>query len=427
MTEQTKTLVGLRATMLDNETVQPNTELLNTLKSAIPQFFDTDGNFKADKFAEELKANNVSEARDGYKLSFVGKDYARLQVGRASETMIVPDCRHNTLPENANSGNVFITGDNLEALRHLQNAYKDKVKMIYIDPPYNTGKEFVYNDKFEFDDEKLQSALGYDENEIARLKSIQGKSSHSAWLTFMYPRLKIAQKLLTDDGVIFISIDDNEQANLKLLMDDVFGEGNFVGQWNWYKSETPPNLSLKIKKNIEYILGYEKSNNSERFTGLKKESKSDDPFTKPQNIVKELCFPIGSINIKSKIGKIKKGIYGTDKFPNELFDDIIVENGKNKNEIRFKNRFIWTQEKLDTEILNDTTINLSENGVLSYKKSNYNPEVPPNFISSEVGSTNEKAGTELISLMSENYFDYPKPVDLIKYLINFRIKDKDII
>jgi adenine-specific DNA-methyltransferase len=200
-----------------NQNVHPNTELLQTLKSSLPQYFDSEGNFKLDKFETELKSNNISEARDGYLLSFVGKDYARLQTGQSSENVIVPDVTHNSQPENINSENIFITGDNIEALRHLQNSYIGKIKMVYIDPPYNTGKEFVYNDKFEFNDEKLKSALGYGEAEIERLKSIQGKSSHSAWLTFMYPRLKLAHKLLTDDGVIFVSIDDNEQANLKLL------------------------------------------------------------------------------------------------------------------------------------------------------------------------------------------------------------------
>jgi adenine-specific DNA-methyltransferase len=146
--------------------------------------------------------------------------------------MIVPDKKHNAEKENNNSGNIFITGDNIEVLRHLQNAYAEKIKVIYIDPPYNTGQEnFTYNDTFEFSDEKLKSLLGYGEEDIKRLKLIQGKSSHSAWLTFMYPRLKLAQKLLTDDGVIFVSIDDNEQANLKLLMDDIFGEGNFVAEF----------------------------------------------------------------------------------------------------------------------------------------------------------------------------------------------------
>ncbi|MDR1290124.1 MAG: hypothetical protein LBK06_02870, partial [Planctomycetaceae bacterium] len=147
--------------------MKANTDLLATLKAAVPQFFDADDNFKIDKFEHELKDADIAEVRDGYKLNFVGKDYARLQTGRVAETMVAPNCKHNNKPENKNSGNVFITGDNLEALRHLQNAYKNRIKMIYIDPPYNTGHEFVYKDAFEFDDVKLKNILGYSGEEVA--------------------------------------------------------------------------------------------------------------------------------------------------------------------------------------------------------------------------------------------------------------------
>jgi adenine-specific DNA-methyltransferase len=254
---------GLKAILKHNETALPNDELLNTLKAAIPQFFDKDGIFKTDKFEDELKKNNIAEAHDGYKLGFVGKDYARLQVGLKTETIIVPDYKHNSQKKNANSSNVFITGDNIDALRHLINAYENKIKLIYIDPPYNTGKEFIYNDKFEFSDEKLKSILGYSDEEITRLKSIQGKSSHSAWLTFMYPRLKIAQRLLKDDGVIFISIDDNEQANLKLLMDDIFGEENFVAEIIARTNPRGRTFDKYIAKTHEYLLVYTKESNSQ--------------------------------------------------------------------------------------------------------------------------------------------------------------------
>jgi adenine specific DNA methylase Mod len=245
-----------------NQNVQPNTELLKTLRLSLPQYFDSEGNFKLDKFEAELRVSNISEARDGYKLGFVGKDYARLQIGQSSETVIVPDSDHNNLPENINSENVFITGDNLEALRHLQNAYTSKIKIIYIDPPYNTGQEFVYNDRFEFNDDKLKTALGYGDAEIERLKSIQGKSSHSAWLTFIYPRLKLAQKLLTDDGVIFVSIDDNEQANLKLLLDDIFGEQNFVYQLSVVSKLNGNDNSSGMIETQEYCLIYAKNKNN---------------------------------------------------------------------------------------------------------------------------------------------------------------------
>ena len=124
---------------------------------------------------------------------------------------------------------MFFTGDNLEVLRHLQQNYANSVDFIYIDPPYNTGSDgFVYPDKFEYSDDQLKDMFALNDDELKRLKSIQGKATHSAWLTFMYPRLYLAKKVLKDTGVIFVSIDDNEQANLKLLMDEVFGEVSFV-------------------------------------------------------------------------------------------------------------------------------------------------------------------------------------------------------
>lgn len=166
----------------------------------------------------------------------------------------------------------------------------------------------------------------------------------------MYPRLALLQELLSEDGAIFISIDDNELANLKLLCDEIFGSNNFVGQWHWFKSSTPPNLSLKIKKNIEYILCYEKRKNSTRYKGIQKSSKSDDPMTKPQNSYKILKFPPNSLHIKGEDRIISSGLYGTKKYPNKLLDDLIIKNGTNENCVRFENRFIWTQEKLETEL-----------------------------------------------------------------------------
>ena len=230
----------------------------------MPSYFDKEGNFLRQRFDHDLKDANISQSRDGYRLDFVGRDYARLQSGLASETMLVPDSKHNAAAENSDSGNLFFTGDNLETLRHLANAYAGKVKMIYIDPPYNTGQEFVYSDHFEWSDAQLQERLGYSDAEIKRLHSISGKASHSAWLTFMYPRLKIARRLLRDDGVIFISIDDNEQANLRLLMDEIFGENNFVGQIVWQKKYAATNDSKGFSTTHDYVVVYQKSYSFER-------------------------------------------------------------------------------------------------------------------------------------------------------------------
>jgi adenine-specific DNA-methyltransferase len=354
---------GLKAILKHNETAQPNDALLNTLKTAIPQFFDKDGNFKTDKFEDELKKNNIAEARDGYKLGFVGKDYARLQVGLKSETMIVPDKRHNDQPENANSGNVFITGDNIDALRHLVNAYENQIKLIYIDPPYNTGKEreFVYSDKFEFTDEKLKSILSYTDDEIVRLKSIQGKSSHSAWLTFMYPRLKIAQKLLKNDGVIFVSIDDNEQANLKLIMDDVFGESNFLGDiiWNSTKSVTNTALisvshtyNLVYFKNINYFIEnryeFRLPEDGEGFENPDNDPRGDwkaDPFQvggwRP-NQQYTIINPNTGISYKPNPDCSWKNDY--EKFQELLKDNRIIFGKTNESGPQRK-RFIWEAQE----------------------------------------------------------------------------------
>lgn len=147
--------------------------------------------------------------------------------------MLAEDKNHNQRVENKNSQNLLIKGDNLEVLKHMINAYSEKIKMIYIDPPYNTGSDgFVYNDERNFTAEQLSELAGIDLDEATRILNftVKGSSSHSAWLTFIYPRLYIARELLREDGVIFISIDDNEIAQLKLLCDEIFGEENFLSQ-----------------------------------------------------------------------------------------------------------------------------------------------------------------------------------------------------
>lgn len=296
---------------------------------------------------------------------------------------------------------ILIEGDNLEALTTLAYTHEGKIDVIYIDPPYNTGnKDFIYNDSY------VDSEDSY---------------RHSKWLSFMSRRLKIAKKLLSDRGVIFISIDENEVGALRLLGDEIFLPKNFVGQWNWFKSATPPALSKKVKRTIEYVLCWQTSTNDDTFRGVQKVSKSNDPFTKPQNTYKVLTFAVNSITCPQQSGIIKAGLYGTDKFPNELLDDIIIKNGKNLNPVRFKNRFIWVQETLDENIKQGLYIELSKKGVLSYKRSNYNREVPPNFIDSNVGvDTTENAGRQLTDIFdNQKLFDYPKPTSLIMYLINF--------
>ncbi len=236
-------------------------ERLAFLKQHFPNCFDKHGAFLPEKMAEELHAKGVTTQKEGYSLNWLGKSYAKVLRDTPPETLLAENIEHNQKPENTNSENQLIKGDNLEVLKHLKNAYKNAVKMIYIDPPYNTGSDgFVYQDDRKFTPETLAQLGGMEIGDAKRVLEFTAKksNSHSAWLTFMYPRLYIARELLRDDGVIFISIDDNEQAQLKILCDEVFGEENFVGSFIWNNKYTVSN-DTDISYQHEHILCYSKS------------------------------------------------------------------------------------------------------------------------------------------------------------------------
>lgn len=255
-----------------NENITAGTTAVNKLKAVLPQCFDKDGNLYFDKLKELLR-DEVSFADENYGLNFLGKSYARLLQAMETDTVITPDEEHNKQPQNADSENIYITGDNLDALKHLLKSYENKIKCIYIDPPYNTGSDgFVYNDRFTFTKETLAQKLSISEETAERILELtnSGSASHSAWLTFMYPRLLLARDLLTEDGVIFISIDDNEQANLKLLCDDVFGEQNFIDCITW-NTRVPKNDNIGLGNIHQYILVYVKDKNANRKFFIKKD------------------------------------------------------------------------------------------------------------------------------------------------------------
>ncbi len=153
----------------DNENVTPNDKEMAILREHFPSCFKSDGSFDLVRFSEFLK-DKIDVTKEGYELKFLGKNYARMLASLDTETVLVPDEAHNALPENANSENIYISGDNLDGLKHLLKSYAGKVKCIYIDPPYNTGTDgFVYNDKFAFTVEELASKLSIDEEQAARI------------------------------------------------------------------------------------------------------------------------------------------------------------------------------------------------------------------------------------------------------------------
>ncbi len=286
-----------------NNKVEENNVFIEELRDKLPNYFtsnvyDEDGNlvklgdFDLEKFNRNLKiSNSVSSS---YSLNFIGKNYAKKQAGEKSTSIIVPNKRINFGNENEN---LIFSGDNLEVLRHLQNSYKSRIEYIYIDPPYNTGSDgFTYPDKFEYNDEKLKDIFNLSEEELKRFKSIQGKSNHSAWLAFMYPRLLLARKLLTETGKISVSIDENEFATLKLLLDEIFGESSFVGDIIRKTKSTTNDASTGFNQQHEHTLLYAKNINKVKMKGTIKD------FSGYKNIDNDLNGPWAPDNPSARSG-----------------------------------------------------------------------------------------------------------------------------
>ena len=320
--------------------------------------------------------------------------------------------------------NKIIHGDNLLALKSLLPRYQNKIKCIYIDPPYNTGNEnWIYNDNVS--DPRLQKWLG----QVVG-KEGEDLTRHDKWLCMMYPRLKLLQKLLADDGAIFISIDDNELFNLKFICDEIFGASNFVEVFSWRKTETPANLSKKTKKSVEYVVCYTKTNFPMKFRGLKKNSNSNNGLMNQTNAEKDLIFPANYVDTALADGIYKKQEYGTPSYKIFLLEDTEVKNGYFIKPVKLHGKFKWSQENLNREISNGTKISIRTSAFSpSYEKKDYEPEVPPNIIDKSFGvQTNEQATAELKKIFDgEKIFDFPKPPSLIEYLINFICDSESII
>ena len=265
----------IKEIITNNENTSINETQMQVLKEYFPACFH-DGEFDLERFKEYL-GDSLTVNNEGYELRFLGKNYARLLASIDTTTVVVPDEEHNAKPENANSQNVYISGDNLDGLKHLLKSYSKAIKCIYIDPPYNTGSDgFVYNDKFDYTVDDLVSKLSLSEEQATRILNFtkKGSSSHSAWLMFMYPRLLLARDLLAIDGSIFISIDDNEQSTLKLLCDDIFDESNYINTIS-IKSKASAGASgggedKRLKKNVETILWYARDKETFNFSAPQK-------------------------------------------------------------------------------------------------------------------------------------------------------------
>ena len=391
---------------------------LEVLRKYFPQCFHSDGEFDIEAFKVALPGGTtITDETSGF--NWLGKNYARMLTNMDTTTLIHPDEEHNAKPENKDSQNVYISGDNLDALQHLVKSYSSKVKVIYIDPPYNTGSDgFVYNDKFNFTAEDLAKRLDVSPERAERILSMtrRGSASHAAWLTFMLPRLSFARDLLTDDGVIFISIDDNEQANLKKLCDEVFGEECFVAQFIWEKRLNRENRRETSVRH-DYILCYSKNyydDEIKRINQLPMSGKALASYSNPDNDPRGLW--------KSDPAHAQAG-HGVES----QFYTVIAPNGK-KHKLPSGRCWIYNEETMKKAI-KDNRIWFGQDGngvprVKTYLNAKERGLTPETMIFAKEGSTNEKAKNDLKELFDGiAVFETPKPVELIRHLLKMAFKE----
>lgn len=414
----------------------PKEERLKRLQEIMPEIFD-EGKIDWEKLRATL-GEDVNFTDERYRLNWAGKSEAFRVMQEASASTLVP-CRKESVDFD-NTQNIFIEGENMEVLKVLQKSYFGKVKMIYIDPPYNTGNDsFIYPDRFSESREEYMRRVGdKDENGymlrdgMFRKNSKENGQYHSNWLNMMMPRLYLAKSLLREDGVIFISIDDNEVHNLRLLMNEIFGEENFIEVFSWVKTSTPPGLSNKSRKTIEYILVYEKNKTNYKYKGELLDG-GDQPLLNTGNSLRILTFPKEKVFFKIPDGEYKNGTYDRIR----LVDSIQINNGLAVSDVQIEGEFKWTQKTLDEEVAKGTTfivksdkfaIRFIRNNEVGHKaptnllKDKY---ITPIISKKENGvDTNEQSSAELENLLGGCYFSFPKPVSLVKHIANF-VSDLD--
>ncbi|GAA7664881.1 hypothetical protein HpBhutan357_05670 [Helicobacter pylori] len=365
--------------------------------------------------AGRLKAllGDFSEIKEeGYGLDFVGKKIALNQALKKNNKILKP------LNEST-SKHILIKGDNLDALKILKQSYSEKIKMIYIDPPYNTKNDsFIYSDDFSQSNEEVLKTLDYSKEKLDYITNLFGSKCHSGWLSFMYPRLLLAKDLLKQDGVIFISIDDNECAQLKLLCDEIFGEGNFVADFIRKTKSTTNDAKTGVNYQHEFLLCYAKN---KEFVNLLGGEKNLENYKNPNN------DPNGAWindNPSAKSGNVKTGYFGvTNPYTNKVdyppvgmfwrFSQNTLQKHIDEGRICFKKKhkenergFIYKRYLKDLKTTKKTFDSL---------------------IFSDNCYMNQAATKELLSLELAEYFSYPKGVDFMAKIVEHATEKGDII
>ncbi|NQW98342.1 site-specific DNA-methyltransferase [Bacillus stratosphericus] len=421
--------------MGENTEMESHDKLL-ILKSQYPQFFDHEGAFQFERFKEYLNNSSIESSMETFSLNFVGKEYAKLLADVETDTVVTP-LTDREMEQDLNSKNTYYIGDNLHVLKHLRHSYENQVDVIYIDPPYNTGGDgFSYNDEFSFSLEELTEIVGNEER-AQRILDLHGRSSHSAWLTFMYPRILLGYKLLRNTGVMFVSIDDNEQTNLKLLLDEIFGESNMLAN-NTVIVKTEGRRYGYFAKTHETLYAYAK--NAELIQ-LREVPKADKTF--------DFVDEYGGFDLQGLRNRNARKFNITNRenlyYPFYVNSDVVDEDGfmpislepvEGWEEVYpaktngIQSVWRWGKgegEKARVEFHNLTAKRNDRGKIQIYQKSRSETE-PQKTLWQNKAYTSFRASRELEGYFgTSEYFETPKPISLLERVLEISPAKKDML
>ena len=365
---------------------------------------------------QQMLSDEIADKDEAYEFTWVGKNAAIVEANKPIRKTLRP-CKEESVNWDTTE-NLYIEGDNLEVLKLLQESYLGKVKMIYIDPPYNTGNDFIYRDDFTSSSEEYAEESGQIDNEGNRMFKNTDTNGrfHSDWCSMIYSRLLLARNLLSDDGVIFISIDDDENRNMKNICDEVFGAGNFIAQLIWQKKQGGGNDSKYIAIEHEYILAYA-SNKS--LLGEFYEKYSDDYIKRYKENDEKGRFFWDTFKRKS----------GKQYYPITCPDGTVLQYDEDGNEIswlRSKERFESDLKEGEVRIVKN-----AENWSVQFKQRMPLGKTPRSIFTTESvisdKGTTSTGANDVYEYFKKDVFSNPKPIELIKFLLSFGVDKNDIV
>jgi adenine-specific DNA-methyltransferase len=395
------------------------TELAEKLAELAPEAV-ADGKIDVIKL-QELLAQDAAETSERFGLFWPGKQRALRVAQTPTTATLKPEPEKSK--EWDTTKNIFIEGDNLEVLKIMQKHYHGKIKMIYIDPPYNTGKDFVYPDNFK---EGLENYLEWTRQVNDEGKKISTNSEtegryHSNWLNMMYPRLKLARNLLTQDGVMFISIDDNEIDNLTKICKEIFGEGNFSTTFIRQKKKKPSFLHNNVGSMTEYVVCVTKNSDfTFPFSVDTTTAGKKYPLNNAGNSIGKLTFPPQSISFSMPDCVVEPQDMSEGNIRTRLLNKVEIFEGKNLNKFTLEGEWRYSQSKVDELLASGETITISKTPFRpNHVKAGGEVKKMHNLLTPQTygTGTNEDGSEEILKLMGGDFFDNPKPSSLIRVLV----------